>query len=149
MESRSPCVVESQLCSLPWNQEPLTSWNGVLPTPSYGLSHRLTPLLVACDHPLFLYLYLLWDRPCEPCEQALSGAWGRERVLCISFRACLLEVVVISFDVKMVDEATKRTVASIPTLKTKAGPRDSDGWVQRLKEEYTSLIKVKVIKAKK
>ena len=88
-------------------------------------------------------------RPCEPCEQALSGAWGRERVLCISFRACLLEVVVINFDVKMVDEATKRTVASIPTLKTKAGPRDSDGWVQRLKEEYTSLIKVKVIKAKK
>jgi len=42
----------------------------------------------------------------------------------------------------MVDEATKRTVASIPTLKTKAGPRDSDAWVQRLKEEYTSLIKV-------
>lgn len=49
----------------------------------------------------------------------------------------------------MVDEATKRTVASIPTLKTKAGPRDSDAWVLRLKEEYTSLIKVKVIKAKK
>ena len=43
---------------------------------------------------------------------------------------------------KMVDEATKRTVASIPLLKTKAGPRDSDAWVQRLKEEYTSLIKV-------
>ena len=42
----------------------------------------------------------------------------------------------------MVDEATKRTVASIPFLKTKAGPRDSDDWVQRLKEEYTSLIKV-------
>ena len=45
-------------------------------------------------------------------------------------------------DSKMVDEATKRTVASIPTLKIKAGPRDSDAWVQRLKEEYTSLIKV-------
>ena len=44
----------------------------------------------------------------------------------------------------MVDEATKRTVASIPTLKTKAGPRDSDAWVQRLKEEYTSLIKVRL-----
>jgi len=42
----------------------------------------------------------------------------------------------------MVDEATKKTVASIPMLKTKAGPRDSDAWVQRLKEEYTSLIKV-------
>ena len=45
----------------------------------------------------------------------------------------------------MVDEATKKTVASIPTLKTKAGPRDSDAWVQRLKEEYTSLIKVFVL----
>ena len=44
----------------------------------------------------------------------------------------------------MVDEATKRTVASIPTLKTKAGPRDGDAWVQRLKEEYTSLIKVRM-----
>ena len=43
---------------------------------------------------------------------------------------------------KMVDEATKKTVASIPTLKTKAGPRDGDPWVQRLKEEYMSLIKV-------
>ena len=42
----------------------------------------------------------------------------------------------------MVDEATKKTVASIPTLKTKAGPRDGDPWVQRLKEEYMSLIKV-------
>ena len=47
-----------------------------------------------------------------------------------------------NIQIKMVDEATKRTVASIPTLKTKAGPRDSDAWVQRLKEEYTSLIKV-------
>jgi hypothetical protein len=44
--------------------------------------------------------------------------------------------------VKMVDEATKKTVASIPTLKTKAGPRDGDLWVSRLKEEYGSLIKV-------
>ena len=49
------------------------------------------------------------------------------------------------FHIKMVDEATKKTVASIPTLKTKAGPRDSDAWVMRLKEEYTSLIKVCVL----
>lgn len=42
----------------------------------------------------------------------------------------------------MVDEATRKTVAAIPTLKTKAGPRDKDEWVQRLKEEYTALIKV-------
>ena len=42
----------------------------------------------------------------------------------------------------MVDEATKRTLAAIPLLRTRAGPRDGDQWVTRLKEEYTSLIKV-------
>lgn len=42
----------------------------------------------------------------------------------------------------MVDEATKKTLAAIPLLKTKAGPRDAEDWVVRLKEEYTSLIKV-------
>ncbi|XP_033730533.1 ubiquitin-fold modifier-conjugating enzyme 1 [Pecten maximus] len=41
----------------------------------------------------------------------------------------------------MVDEATKRTLAKIPLLKTKAGPRDGEQWVLRLKEEYMSLIK--------
>ncbi|PVD26973.1 hypothetical protein C0Q70_12122 [Pomacea canaliculata] len=40
----------------------------------------------------------------------------------------------------MVDEATKKTLAQIPLLKTKAGPRDGEQWVQRLKEEYLSLI---------
>lgn len=43
---------------------------------------------------------------------------------------------------KMVDESTKKTLSSIPLLKTKAGPRDKELWVQRLKEEYTSLIQV-------
>lgn len=42
----------------------------------------------------------------------------------------------------MVDEATKKTLAAIPLLSIKAGPRDSDKWVERLKEEYVSLIKV-------
>ena len=42
----------------------------------------------------------------------------------------------------MVDEATKKTLTSIPLLKTQAGPRDGDQWVSRLKEEYLSLIKV-------
>lgn len=42
----------------------------------------------------------------------------------------------------MVDEATKRSLAQIPLLKTKAGPRDGELWVNRLKEEYQSLIKV-------
>jgi len=41
----------------------------------------------------------------------------------------------------MVDAATKKAVASIPQLKTKAGPRDRDDWPTRLKEEYQSLIK--------
>ncbi|EDV26152.1 Ubiquitin-fold modifier-conjugating enzyme 1 [Trichoplax sp. H2] len=41
----------------------------------------------------------------------------------------------------MVDEATKRTLAAIPLLKTRAGPRDKDQWVGRLKEELVSLIK--------
>lgn len=41
----------------------------------------------------------------------------------------------------MVDEATKKTLAAIPLLKTRAGPRDGDLWVQRLKEEYLALIK--------
>lgn len=45
----------------------------------------------------------------------------------------------------MVDEATKRTLAQIPLLKTKAGPRDGELWVTRLKEEYQSLIKVHLI----
>ena len=42
----------------------------------------------------------------------------------------------------MVDEGTKRALAQIPLLKTKASPRDGELWVQRLKEEYQSLIKV-------
>ncbi|XP_070201484.1 ubiquitin-fold modifier-conjugating enzyme 1-like [Littorina saxatilis] len=40
----------------------------------------------------------------------------------------------------MVDEVTKKTLAQIPLLKTKAGPRDGEQWIQRLKEEYQSLI---------
>ena len=44
--------------------------------------------------------------------------------------------------VKMVDEATKKTLAAIPLLSIRAGPRDGDKWVERLKEEYVSLIKV-------
>merc|ERR1712070_88039 len=39
------------------------------------------------------------------------------------------------------DEGTKSTVQKIPLLKTKAGPRDKEGWAKRLKEEYTALIK--------
>ncbi|MFH4978559.1 hypothetical protein AB6A40_005268 [Gnathostoma spinigerum] len=38
------------------------------------------------------------------------------------------------------DESTKKSLQSIPLLKTRAGPRDGDLWLQRLKEEYESLI---------
>ncbi|CAD5124229.1 DgyrCDS12524 [Dimorphilus gyrociliatus] len=40
----------------------------------------------------------------------------------------------------MADERTKKTLAQIPLLKTKASPRDGDLWRQRLKEEYQALI---------
>jgi hypothetical protein len=41
------------------------------------------------------------------------------------------------------DESTKKRLSSIPLMKTKAGPRDGDLWIQRLKEEYQALIKVR------
>lgn len=46
----------------------------------------------------------------------------------------------------MVDDSTRKTLSSIPLLKTKAGPRDKELWVQRLKEEYGCLIKVNLKK---
>lgn len=46
----------------------------------------------------------------------------------------------------MVDASTKKTLQSIPLLQTKASPRDKELWIQRLKEEYQSLIKVKIVK---
>ncbi|XP_045103411.1 ubiquitin-fold modifier-conjugating enzyme 1 isoform X1 [Portunus trituberculatus] len=41
----------------------------------------------------------------------------------------------------MVDEATRKTLSSIPLMRVKAGPRDKEAWVTRLKEEYQGLIK--------
>ncbi|CAD6187817.1 unnamed protein product [Caenorhabditis auriculariae] len=38
------------------------------------------------------------------------------------------------------DEATKTTLKAIPLCRTKASPRDGDLWIQRLKEEYESII---------
>jgi len=50
----------------------------------------------------------------------------------------------------MVDEATRNTLSGIPLLKTKAGPKDDPKlWIQRLKEEYQALIKVKTKKNNK
>ncbi len=37
---------------------------------------------------------------------------------------------------------TSTTLSNIPLLKTRAGPRDKELWVQRLKEEYQAMIKV-------
>merc|ERR1712071_531091 len=41
----------------------------------------------------------------------------------------------------MVDDATRKSLSGIPLLKTKAGPREKEQWVQRLKEEFQALIK--------
>ncbi|CAJ0597968.1 unnamed protein product [Cylicocyclus nassatus] len=39
------------------------------------------------------------------------------------------------------DDATKTRLKAIPLCKTKAGPRDGDLWIERLKEEYQAIIK--------
>jgi len=39
-----------------------------------------------------------------------------------------------------IDKASQTTAQKIPLLTIKAGPRDGDKWVARLKEELTSLI---------
>lgn len=44
----------------------------------------------------------------------------------------------------MVDASTRKTLSGIPLLQTKAGPRDKELWVPRLKEEYQALIKVRL-----
>lgn len=41
------------------------------------------------------------------------------------------------------DQQTKETVQKIPLLTVNAGPRDTDLWVKRLKEEFVALIKVR------
>lgn len=46
----------------------------------------------------------------------------------------------------MVEEGTKKTLSNIPLLETRAGPREKELWIQRLKEEYQSLIKVSISK---
>ena len=38
------------------------------------------------------------------------------------------------------DSNTLATVKKIPLLTVKAGPRDGEAWVSRLKEEYQALI---------
>uniref|UniRef100_A0A915BE51 Ubiquitin-fold modifier-conjugating enzyme 1 n=1 Tax=Parascaris univalens TaxID=6257 RepID=A0A915BE51_PARUN len=39
-----------------------------------------------------------------------------------------------------IDESIKQSLKAIPLMKTKAGPRDGDLWIQRLKEEFEALI---------
>ena len=40
----------------------------------------------------------------------------------------------------MVDEVTKKTLSSLPLMKTNAGPRDKEIWPKRVIEEYKGLI---------
>ena len=58
--------------------------------------------------------------------------------------ACARNYTLPELNIKMVDEGTKKTLASIPLLRTNAGPLDGERWPSRLKEEYLSLIKVSV-----
>ncbi|KAJ1496276.1 ubiquitin-fold modifier-conjugating enzyme 1, partial [Baffinella frigidus] len=39
------------------------------------------------------------------------------------------------------DDGTKKALSALPLLTINAGPRDGDKWKDRLKEEYTALIK--------
>ena len=41
------------------------------------------------------------------------------------------------------DERTRSTVQKIPLCSVRAGPRDGEAWVNRLKEEYRALIAVR------
>lgn len=45
------------------------------------------------------------------------------------------------------DNQVKSTLQKIPLLTIKAGPRDGDAWVQRLKQEYKALIEVIILYA--
>ena len=47
---------------------------------------------------------------------------------------------VFPFAMETWDGTTLATVRRIPLLTVKAGPRDGDVWLSRLKEEYTALI---------
>ncbi|KAK6746448.1 hypothetical protein RB195_012507 [Necator americanus] len=39
------------------------------------------------------------------------------------------------------DDAARSRLKAIPLCRTKAGPRDGDLWIERLKEEYQAIIK--------
>ena len=42
----------------------------------------------------------------------------------------------------LMDNQVKSTLQKIPLLTVKAGPRDNDLWISRLKQEYKALIEV-------
>jgi ufm1-conjugating enzyme 1 len=42
------------------------------------------------------------------------------------------------------DNQVKSTLQKIPLLTVKAGPRDGDEWIARLKQEYKALIEVRL-----
>ena len=46
----------------------------------------------------------------------------------------------MSTNTQILDEPAKQTLKKIPLLKVNAGPRDAELWLERLKEEYNSLI---------
>ena len=42
-----------------------------------------------------------------------------------------------------IDDATKATMSKLPLCTIKAGPRDGEDWIKRVKEEYKALIQVR------
>ena len=42
-----------------------------------------------------------------------------------------------------IDDATKATMQKLPLCTIKAGPRDGEDWIKRVKEEYKALIQVR------
>ena len=46
------------------------------------------------------------------------------------------------FSLESMDNQVKSTLQKIPLLTIKAGPRDGDMWIKRLKQEYKALIEV-------
>lgn len=62
--------------------------------------------------------------------------------LAVVLQATSISIRIRAFLSEKMDEKTKKTLSSIPLLKTKAGPRDKDQWSTRLKEELHALIKV-------
>jgi hypothetical protein len=53
-----------------------------------------------------------------------------------------LMLLTFSANSEWMEDSAKQTLKSIPLLKKNAGPRDGDMWLDRLQEEYQTIIKL-------